>query len=287
MSLDKTAWFTEKANDVGTAFSLSISAKLHEEQTKYQLLEIYQTRQFGKLMVLDGFIMLSQRDNFIYHEMITHPALFSHPDPKNVVIIGGGDCGTLREVLKHDCVQQATQVEIDERVTRNAEQFFPELCESNNDPRATLLFDDGIAWVNNAPAGSVDIIIVDSTDPVGPAAGLFQEPFYRACYKALSSAGILVQQSESPLVHLDNIILPMQQAMQNARFQDVQTAFFPLPVYPTGWWSATLAGKQNLLFQREAEAKAAHFVTDYYSAAMHKAAFTAPPFFQRAQAQPR
>src|SRR5439155_10962993 len=121
--------------------------KLHEEQSAYQRIEIYQTETFGKLMTLDGLVMVTDRDNFIYHEMMSHPALYSHPCPTRVLIIGGGDCGTLREVLKHPTVELAEQVELDERVTRVAERFFPDLCESNRDPRARLHFADGIAWV--------------------------------------------------------------------------------------------------------------------------------------------
>ena len=280
MNLDSQNWFTETADELGSAFSLQIKQRLHQEQTRYQHLEIYATTHFGHLMVLDGFIMLSQRDNFIYHEMLSHPSLFSHPEPNNVVIIGGGDCGTLQQVLKHSVVQQVSQIEIDERVTRNAERFFPELCTDNQDPRVNLKFEDGIAWIDNAAAGSIDVIIVDSTDPVGPAAGLFQEPFYRACHQALSEQGVLVQQSESPLAHADSIIYPMRRAMRNAGFADVQTLFFPVPVYPTGWWSATLAAKQApLAIQRPAAAVAPDFTTRYYNAAIHKAAFAEPTYF--------
>ena len=127
-------WFTEVFQDQGTAFSLQVKKKLHEEQTEFQKLEIWETETFGNLMVLDGCVMLTTRDNFLYHEMMTHPALFTHKDPKKVVIVGGGDCGTLKEVLKHPGVEEAWQVEIDERVTRLSEQYFPELCESNTDP---------------------------------------------------------------------------------------------------------------------------------------------------------
>lgn len=279
MNLDHE-WFTEYAPRIGSAFSLKIKQKLHEEQTPYQHLEIYETEHYGNLMVLDGFVMLTQKDNFIYHEMMAHPALFSHSAPANVAIIGGGDCGTLLEVLKHPGVKQAWQVEIDERVTRNAEEYFPELCASNDDPRARLIFEDGIAWIENAEPGSLDVIIVDSTDPVGPAEGLFREPFYRACHSALSEGGILVQQSESPLVHADKIIYPMRKAMQSAGFADVQTLFFPLPVYPTGWWSATLTCKGKTLgFAREKAASAREFSTHYYNAAIHQAAFAQPEFF--------
>jgi spermidine synthase len=274
-------WFSELVADIGTGFSLKIKRKLHQEQTPYQKLEIYETETFGMLMILDGCTMVSQRDNFLYHEMMVHPVMFSHRDPKNVVIIGGGDCGTLREVLKHKNVKNAWQIEIDERVTRNAEQYFPELCESNNDPRARLVFEDGIAWIENAAPGSLDIIIVDSTDPVGPAEGLFREPFFRACHKALGADGLLVQQSESPLVHAEKIIYPLHRTMRAAGFTDTQTIFFPMPLYPTGWWSATMAGKKAVSFVREKEARKLPFQSDYYTAEIHAAAFAMPAFFRK------
>ena len=116
-------------------------------------------------MMLDGAVMLTSRDNFIYHEMMVHPPLFNHQNPKDIVIVGGGDCGTLNEVLKHDTVVKVTQIELDERVTRVSEQFFPELCVSNNDERVTLLFEDAVAWMKNAEPESLDVIILDTTDP--------------------------------------------------------------------------------------------------------------------------
>ncbi|MBN1378844.1 MAG: polyamine aminopropyltransferase [Gammaproteobacteria bacterium] len=279
--LSDNTWFTEAAPAIGTAFSLSIESRLHAEQTQYQFLEIYQTTHFGNLMVLDGCTMLSQRDNFIYHEMMTHPALFSHPAPKQVAIIGGGDCGSLREVLKHACIKKVWQIDIDERVTRNAEKYFPELCTSNTDPRAELLFIDGIQWMERAASASLDLIIVDSTDPVGPAKGLFSEAFYRTCQRALGEHGLLIQQSESPLVHSESIIYPMHDAMLTAGFSTTQTLFFPLPIYPTGWWSATMASKQTQIeFIRKVEADKKLFSTDYYNSSVHEAAFTAPEFFR-------
>ncbi|MCG8379325.1 MAG: polyamine aminopropyltransferase, partial [Proteobacteria bacterium] len=162
MSLGEN-WFSEAAS--GYAMSLEIEEKLHEEQSPYQKIEIYKTRTFGNLMTLDGITMLTTRDNFIYHEMMSHPALFNHPNPKDVAVVGGGDCGTLKEVLKHDSVKQVTQIELDERVTRISEKYFPELCESNNDPRAILLFEDAIDWMKNTKAESLDVIILDTTDP--------------------------------------------------------------------------------------------------------------------------
>ena len=130
-------WFTEVFDSHGSAFSLMIKDKLHEVQSPYQHLEVYATETYGNLMVLDGCVMLSTRDNFLYHEMMAHPALFAHAAPKRVVIIGGGDCGTLREVLKHPGVEQVVQIDIDEEVTRASQRYFPELTASNDDPRAT------------------------------------------------------------------------------------------------------------------------------------------------------
>lgn len=279
MALDKT-WYTEEWAGQGSAISLKIEDKVHDEQSEYQRIEIYKTKSFGTLMALDGLVMVTDRDNFIYHEMMSHPALFTHPAPKRVLIIGGGDCGTLREVLKHSSVELAVQVELDERVTRVAEKFFPELCASNNDPRARLLFTDGIKWVTDAEPGSYDIIIVDSTDPVGPAAGLFSEDFYRNCYHALRAHGIVVGQSESPLFHPD-IIQQMHVAMRAAGFLDVATHHFPQCTYPSGWWSGTMASKDASLsaFRRDTLA-GKPFPTRYYNQDIHAAAKVMPEFLR-------
>jgi spermidine synthase len=278
--MNSSQWFTEHVPSTGTAFSLKITKKLHEEQSDFQHLEIFDTETFGKLMTIDGCTMVSTRDNFFYHEMISHPALFLHPNPKRVWIIGGGDCGTLREVLKHPSVEQVVQIDIDERVTRLAEIYFPELCESNNDPRADLKFIDGIKWVKDAASNSVDIIIVDSTDPVGPAEGLFGENFYRDCVACLSDNGLLVQQSESALLHL-KLIGEMRDAMKNSGFSYLQTLFFPQCIYPSGWWSATIASKAVLTF-RQTECKNKPFDTVYYNTDIHHAAMAQPEFFKKA-----
>jgi spermidine synthase len=212
--------------------------------------------------------------------MMSHPALFTHPDPKRVLIIGGGDCGTLHEVLKHKSVELAEQVELDERVTRVAEKFFPELCESNNDPRAKLHFTDGIKWVADAKPGTYDVIIVDSTDPVGPAAGLFSETFYKNCLKALRPNGVVVGQSESPLFHAD-LIRSVQKSFRVAGFRDVATLFFPQCTYPSGWWSATMACKDGTVAQFRAKDSAAKgFATRYYNHEIHAAALARPEFLR-------
>ncbi|MFE8071270.1 polyamine aminopropyltransferase [Marinobacteraceae bacterium S3BR75-40.1] len=272
-------WFTEVFQDEGTAFSLKVKRKCHEEQTPYQTIAIYETETFGYLMTIDGCVMLTSRDNFLYHEMMSHPALFTHKNPKKVVIIGGGDCGTLREVLKHPDIEEAWQVEIDQRVTELSEEYFPELCDANSDPRANFFFGDGIQWMKDLEPESVDIIIVDSTDPVGPAEGLFASDFYRDCLMALREGGIVVQQSESPLLHADTIIRKAHEDMRKAGFDHVLTLPFPQPVYPTGWWSCTMAGKDKpLQYFREADVDERGFVTRYYNKATHRGALAQPQF---------
>lgn len=275
-------WFTEVFTSCGSGFSLKVKAKLHEEQSPYQKLEIYDTETYGNLMVIDGCVMLTDRDNFLYHEMMSHPALFSHPDPKRVVIIGGGDCGTLREVLKHPGVEKVTQIDIDKLVTDLSEKYFPQLCDSNDDPRAELLFEDGVKWVDECSEESIDVIIVDSTDPVGPAEGLFKVDFFKRCFRILKQGGIMVQQSESPLYHTDSIIKDLHVDMQAAGFSTTATLPFPQPVYPSGWWSCTMAGKgTDVKAFRETDSAGKAFDTDYYTADMHRGALTLPPFMKK------
>ena len=271
-------WFTEAHAASGSSIGFRTRRLLHAEKTRYQAIEIHETSDWGNLMVIDGCIMLTSRDNFLYHEMMSHPALFAHAHPRNVVVIGGGDCGTLREVLRHPEVERAVQVEIDERVTRLAETYFPELCEANADPRAQLLFDDGIRYMAECPPESLDVVIVDSTDPVGPAEGLFNAAFYASCFRALREGGILVQQSESPIAHLE-LIKSMRAAMREAGFDAVHTCPFPQPCYPTGWWSCTMARKDGDL---ETFRAARSFPTRYYNAGIHRGALAAPEFMREA-----
>lgn len=273
----REGWFTESVEDEGVALSLAIDDRLHEESSAYQHIEVYRTRQWGRLLVLDGCIMLTERDEFLYHEMMAHPALFAHREPRRVAIVGGGDCGILREVLRHGEVEHAQQVELDERVTRVAETYFPELCTGNEDERAELRFTDGVRWIREVPAESLDVVIVDSTDPVGPAAGLFTKEFLADVRSALGPGGIVVQQSESPLLHRDSVIAPLHRAAAEAGFDGVHTLTFPVPSYPSGWWSATLmvnGGDPRNFRESDSEAKA--FETRYYNADVHRATLAVP-----------
>ena len=271
-------WHYENFDPTGSAIGYRITRKLDEVQSPFQKIEIYESTDWGNLMLIDGAMMLTTKDNFFYHEMIAHPALLTHPDPKKVVIIGGGDCGTLREVLKHGSVESAVQCDIDEQVTRMAEKYFPELCDSNSDPRATLMWDDGLAYIKNLEPGSVDVIIVDSTDPVGPAEGLFNKAFFADCFAALKDNGVLVQQSESPLMLLD-LIKELRAEMGKAGFKEFSTLPFPQPCYPTGWWSVTMARKGGQGFEFR---DGANLETLYYTSQAHTAGQTLPPFVAKA-----
>ena len=279
MELD-SEWFVEKAG--GFAMSIKVKGKVHDEQTPYQHIEVYDTEGFGYLLTLDGITMLTSRDNFIYHEMLAHPALFTHPAPGNVVIVGGGDCGTLKEVLKHTEVKTVMLVELDEQVTRVSEKFFPELCESNTDPRAKFHFGDGIQWMANASADSVDVIALDTTDPVGQAARLFSAPFYRDCLKVLRDGGILVAQSESPILDL-NLVKNIRKAMAEAGYEDIMTLSFPQCTYPSGWWTATMARKGKCFSDfRERDVRDKAFETRYYNAGVHAGSLALPEFMREA-----
>ena len=170
-------------------------------------------------------------------------------------------------------------------VTRAAEKYFPELTEANYDPRAELLFVDALEWMKQRRPNSLDVIIVDSTDPVGPAVGLFRRAFYADCLRALGETGVLVQQSESPLLHLD-ILKAMRAEMKLAGFAQLRTYQFCQPTYPSGWWSATMAGHGvDLLDFREQDARELSFEGRYYSADMHRGGMAMPPFVEKALAE--
>ncbi|WP_448510647.1 polyamine aminopropyltransferase [Immundisolibacter sp.] len=275
--LDDT-WYTEQWAGEGSAISLELKEKIHDFQSPYQRVEVFETTRFGRLMTLDGLVMVTERDEFVYHEMLVHPAMFTHAAPRRVLIIGGGDCGTLREVLRHDSVQQVDMVELDQAVTEAAALHFPTLHAASFDPRARLYFQDGITWVADAESGSYDVILIDSTDPVGPAQGLFSVDFYRNCQRALATGGVLAAQSESPLFHAD-LIRAMRRDLKTAGFADVATVDFPQCTYPSGWWSVTIGARDGSAssFRGESQARPS-FATRYYNPARHRGALAPAQF---------
>jgi spermidine synthase len=265
-------WYTEKQTpDLG--FSCKVKETLYRARTDYQEIAVIDTYQFGRMLVLDGMIQTTVSDNFVYHEMIAHIPMRTHPHPYNVLVIGGGDGGVVREILKYPDVGKVTLVEIDDHVVQAAKRFLPEISSSLEDPRVDLQVADGIEYVRSLD-NSCDIIIVDSTEPVGPAVGLFGSPFYEAVYRALKDDGILVAQTESPFFNADLIRTVFRRI--NAVFPHTYLYLASVPTYPSGLWSFTLGSKNYNPLQ-----PAGSYVpkgTKYYNAEIHVSSFSLPHF---------
>ena len=272
-------WFTERMAGTGFQYSLQVAEVLHAEVTPFQRLEVFRTTGFGTAMVLDGFVNVSDKDEFFYHEVMAHPALFIHARPRRVLIIGGGDCGVLREVLRHGDIDHVDMVEIDERVVRVSERFFPALTASNSDPRAAIRFEDGVAWVRDAADASYDVIIVDSTDPVGPAEGLFGAAFYADCHRILTDGGLVVVQSESPLFHQGRLA-EIHRCLRGAGFADSHPMTYPTVIYGGGTWSSSIARKGRRLSDgvRWDDIDNRPFATRYYDRGIHTGLMSLPGY---------
>jgi len=266
-------WYTEKQTE-NHGITTKINRTLHTEQTPYQRLDVIETKQFGNMLVLDGMVMTTDVDEFAYHEMIVHVALNTHPNPRHVLVVGGGDGGAIREILKHPSVEKATLVEIDGAVIEASKRFFPAIAGKLDDPRVDVRIEDGIKHIAES-RNCYDVILVDSTDPVGPAVGLFEKGFYQGIFEALREDGLFVAQTESPWFNADLI---------RRVFRDVKSLFpitrlylASIPTYPSGLWSFTLGSKRyDPLDVDEARIRAVD--TKYYTPALHRAAFSLPKF---------
>ena len=272
-------WYFETERS-GFAQGVRVRERLLSEQTGFQELEIIDTDPFGRALVLDQALQTSERDEFMYHEMIVHVPLMTHPDPRRVLIIGGGDGGTLRRVLEHPRAAP-TQVEIDRRVIDACRAHIPSIgAGAFEDARAQVVIGDGIAFVRDSQ-GQFDVVIVDSTDPVGPAIQLFEAPFYRDVASALAEDGLMVAQSSSPLFMAGE--LRSQVAHMRQVFPIVRTYLGVVPGYPGGLWSYTIGSLHHdpttvdrLTIQRRLSE--AGIETHYYTADIHLASFVLPPF---------
>ncbi len=253
---------------------------LFEKQSEFQNVSIVQTKSFGKMLLNDSLVMITERDEFIYHDMISHVPLFTHPHPQKVLIIGGGDGGTLREVLRHKSVEKAVMVEIDEVVVEACREFIPQTSLAMKDPRAEVLIEDGVKFAKETTE-KFDVVIVDSTDPIGPATPLFGAEFYQSLYRILSAEGIVVAQAESP--HYDK---EMQLSLLKSTKELFSRRYFynySNLTYPGSYWSFLLASKGLCpikdFHQERVQASALEF--DYYSADIHRASFVMPAFMRR------
>jgi spermidine synthase len=253
---------------------------LYSARSQFQQIEVYDTVLFGRMLVLDGMVQTTERDEFFYHEMLVHPAMLSHPAPKRVLVVGGGDGGALRRVLEHD-VERATMVEIDAVVVDVSRQYLPGVSEGAfDDQRAEVHFEDGHAFVQSC-AEQFDVVIVDAPDPIGPGKQLFSEGFYRSLANTLAPGGVVALQSESPLLmatQMASTYVHMAEALPGARVY-----LGAVPAYPGVIWSFTIAAKDvdlppfDTIARRLQERSIA---TRYYSPAIHEASFTLPQYLE-------
>ena len=271
-------WFEEYHTD-DAKFAIKVKNPVYSAQTPFQRIDIMDSDTFGRFFTLDGFMMLTERDEFIYHEMIVHVPMAVNPAIKKVLVIGAGDGGTVRELTRYDTIERIDMVEIDRMVVEACKEYLPQTACKLDDPRVHLYFEDGLKFVRHKE-GQYDLIIVDSTDPFGPGEGLFTKEFYGNCYKALSDSGILINQHESP--YYDNDACAMKRAHEKI------VAFFPIckvyqvhiPTYPSGHWLFGYASKR---FDPTADLdedgwNALGIKTRYYNTALHKGCFALPNY---------
>lgn len=266
-------WYTEfQTPNVG--ITCKTINTLHTEKTEYQEMALIETEQFGRMLVLDGTVQTTIKDEFVYHEMITHIPLSTHKNPKKALVIGGGDGGAIREIIKHPTIETAVLAEIDGRVVEVSKQYLPEISCALSDKKVQVHITDGIKYVQDNK-NTFDVIMVDSTDPVGPAVGLFQIDFYKAIFESLKEDGIFVAQTESPFFHKDLI---------KGVYKDVNSIFpitrlytCSIPTYPSGYWSFTMGSKKYDPLETDIS-KIPELDTKYYCPQIHKSAFALPKF---------
>jgi spermidine synthase len=274
---EKNLWIRDHWDEKrGSSITVMASGMLAKRKTRFQTIEIYDTEGCGRVMMIDGIIMLTESDEFAYHEMITHPAMHVHPDPKQVLVIGGGDGGAVREILKHN-VDEVHLCEIDADVISISKEFFPSIACGLCDPRVKIFTDDGAEFINNK-AGYYDVILVDSTDPVGPAEVLFREPFYRAMNNALTENGIASTQSEGIYYDLDTIIQLF--SFTRKIFPVVEYYYTMVPTYPSGTIGFSFCSKKLHPLRDRADKGIKGL--KYYNDSIHNSAFVLPEFARMA-----
>ena len=272
-------WFTETLETgLGRQLQVEYTKTLASIHSDFQHLEVFETVPYGKMLVLDGVIQLTEFDHFAYHEMLVHVPMAAHPNPESLLIVGGGDGGALTEAVKHESLKTIVLCEIDKAVIDVSRKHFPEFNKAFDDKRVTVIIRDAAEYIKNK-ANAFDVILIDSSDPIGPAEILFQEAFYRDVYTALTSDGIAVSQSESMFYHHDFIA---KLFTQNKMIFPVNAYYYTLvPTYPSGtigfsFCSKTIDPITHPSTHRMADLKG----LKYYSEAIHSAAFVLPVFMR-------
>lgn len=279
----RNVWFTDK--DDNQALSLRHTGEVYYDKTSdIQRVKVIDTYAYGKTLTIDNMFMCTETDEAHYHEMISHPVMTAHKNIKNILVIGGGDGGSIRELFKYASVEKITMVEIDGNVVEASKLHLPQLSKEFNNPKLDLRIEDGIAFVKNAPNETYDLVIVDGSDPVGPAKGLFSTEFYNNTKRILKSDGILVTQGESPLFNRPTFVELNNTIKEIFGKEKVKTLLFHIPTYPSGTWSFQIASKGNvdvsqsdeLFLKTNVDTKA----LKYYNASVHQSAFALPNYIR-------
>ncbi|OAC97623.1 hypothetical protein MUCCIDRAFT_157599 [Mucor lusitanicus CBS 277.49] len=267
----------------GQAMSLKVEEILHVEKSKFQDVLVFQSANYGNVLVLDNVIQATERDEFSYQEMITHLAMNSHPCPKKVLVIGGGDGGVLREVVKHECVEEATLVDIDEAVPRVSKKYLPNMAIGFEHPKVKVHIGDGFEFLKDK-ANQYDVIITDSSDPDGPAESLFGPDFFQLLKNALTEKGVFSTQGECMWLHLP-LIRKVKDFCKDL-YPQVEYAYTSIPTYPSGQIGHIMCSKDPNANLREPLRKFSPEQEDklcrYYNSEVHKAAFVLPQFAKKA-----
>jgi spermidine synthase len=281
MSLNNSEWFTE-AFEQRTAFSVRYSKKLYDKASEFQRIEIYETEAMGRVLILDGCFMVTEKDSFVYHEMLVHPAMSTLDEVSKVLVIGGGDGGAVTEVVKYRHVQSVVLCEIDPMVVETCKEFFPAISEGLRDPRVSVVNRDGAAFVKEFK-NEFDLILVDSTDPVGPGQVLFETSFYESVKSSLRKRGASVFQTESPFF--------MAEVFRNA-VRDLKGVFgsstvlpylVTIPSYPGGLWSFTFCPMSHCPSPLTMDWALKPFAPNlhYYNSEIHRSSFALPGFVKQ------
>lgn len=273
-------WFSELHSECAK-MSLKVDKQLYSGQSEYQRIDVFENEEFGRFLTLDGYMMLTEKDEFMYHEMIVHVPMASYPNIKKILVIGAGDGGTVRELCRYNSIEHIDMAEIDGQVIEVCRRYFPDLTCSLDDPRVHIHVEDGLKYVRQKE-NFYDLIIVDSTDPFGPGEGLFTSEFYGSCCKALTENGILVNQHESPFYADD--AKAMQRAHRRIKefFPVCRVYQFHIPTYPSGHWLFGFASKtvDPLDFDGD-KWNSLGIKTRYYNTEIHKGSFALPTYVNK------
>ena len=269
-------WYTENHTD-NVKFSIRVDKHLKSAESEYQRIDIFESKEFGKILTLDGYLMVTEKDEYIYHEMITHIPMAVNPDIKNILVIGAGDGGTVRELTRYNHVENIDMVEIDEMVVEICREYLPQTASRLSDPRVHIFYQDGLRFVRSKE-NEYDLIIVDSTDPFGVGEGLFTKEFYGNCYKALKDDGILVNQHESTFYASYSNSMKRAHSRIKSTFPIALVYQAHIPTYPSGHWLFGFASKK---YDPRRDLKSEWWnslgiKTKYYNTILHTGCFAIP-----------